>query len=983
MACDASWGVGFYVGVVLLLAALVTHAPAGVDETLSLMWGGELLKMFAVVASGPARAMMHVVGAICAVAGLAHVLVAAAAVLGAWALVRGTALLLYGRPLEQTYSRVPPRTTSCREPWDTSWWGGGAWRASCTRRWLAVVLALFALIRIVDASAKAVWDVAVALGLIALACGAAKFVLTRVGAPFVVFAATALLWERMEFSAALFGSLITSALFLCTAALVSGAARLLYGTPRTSIAQGISECIRLVLFGVTLALFDGAPQLLLKSAVALYFLFVVISWRQRRTSRRFCARGRAEIAARIVVLMLGPLAEVVPDLEFFEGKSVRCKNDCMFVALLDAAIAARRVDLAGVLQNVDALRRAIGVKNGVPLTCDALSRLAGVLGIVIVLVHKKATVVFGKGPCCVAILVEGRGDVLHAVGGALVDGPVPGDAGASFLKKCAVGADDDAMDTSGAAGDLTVEEAEKMSCYDLKNLGARAWALVAGKRGAQACQKCMSADRYNKPALAEKCFEKSRELTGRRSARGPGESRAPRYDEASLKTRWEGFGDADARGGRGGVAERKARTAARAGARATEAAGKRFGQLDLSDEDAAEEGVRRMLQVYDKDYGEGNMTKHEIFERLDQDYDHSVTKTGTKKLNEVAAACRALVPEHDALRDASDLASSPLRWLDTSNMKYVAGKTRDAIDARVKAQADLRGQVERANTLGVWERLKLWAGCRGGMDLDNRKVQRGKESSKGGVSTSKDESGALGCRTEAHAADDLRGVTVGEVLDDRRFLHQWLCAEDLKEFCRILGTSCNREDAFFEVVTGWGSPAGDVYMALAKPIADACAATEHFRGLREFVDCLFILHIKLAHLSGGIDYGKVDGSRRVVEQQGEFGDVAETQHVKKKTFDKTAATANVYGTDGATGVSWCSGHQFVPTNNGLVANLAPRRDENGQFSIGLAWFTATYDQKKRRDEGELLTYYSSRAALRNPSARDASSWTRDVVDSGP
>ena len=191
-----------------------------------------------------------------------------------------------------------------------------------------------------------------------------------------------------------------------------------------------------------------------------------------------------------------------------------------------------------------------------------------------------------------------------------------------------------------------------------------------------------------------------------------------------------------------------------------------------------------MLQVYDKDYGEGNMTKHEIFERLDQDYDHSVTKTGTKKLNEVAAACRALVPEHDALRDASDLASSPLRWLDTSNMKYVAGKTRDAIDARVEAQADLRGQVERANTLGVWERLKLWAGCRGGMDLDNRKVQRGKESSKGGVSTSKDESGALGCRTEAHAADDLRGVTVGEVLDDRRFLHQWLCAEDLKEFCR-------------------------------------------------------------------------------------------------------------------------------------------------------------------------------------------------------
>jgi hypothetical protein len=123
--------------------------------------------------------------------------------------------------------------------------------------------------------------------------------------------------------------------------------------------------------------------------------------------------------------------------------------------------------------------------------------------------------------------------------------------------------------------------------------------------------------------------------------------------------------------------------------------------------------------------------------------------------------------------------------------------------------------------------------------------------------------------------------------------------------------------------------------------------------------------------------------------QDEFGDVVETQPVKKKTFDDTAATADVYGQDHDSDVQWCQGRVGTPAhleprgNSGLVANLAPRRDDEGKFRIGLAWFTANFGENKRREEGELLTFYSPRAAQRNPSSRNAESWNQYVVDDGP
>ena len=93
--------------------------------------------------------------------------------------------------------------------------------------------------------------------------------------------------------------------------------------------------------------------------------------------------------------------------------------------LRDAARAARNFDLVSKLRDFDALRRAIGVKIGAPLSCDALHRLADHLGIVIVIVHHTGQALFGCNRTRVVLIqVEGDSNVLHAVGAELVEGTV-------------------------------------------------------------------------------------------------------------------------------------------------------------------------------------------------------------------------------------------------------------------------------------------------------------------------------------------------------------------------------------------------------------------------------------------------------------------------------------------------------------------------------------------------------------------------------
>ena len=132
------------------------------------------------------------------------------------------------------------------------------------------------------------------------------------------------------------------------------------------------------------------------------------------------------------------------------------------------------------------------------------------------------------------------------------------------------------------------------------------------------------------------------------------------------------------------------------------------------------------------------------------------TKRGTQKADVVAAACRKLAAERDDLRDTDTLdSSSPLWWLHTAYMKKGRGTTSEAIDARVKAQAGLRDEVKLAWTQGVWEILKIKAGRVKGYVLDRRKPEKAKSSRTGSVAKRSDEGSALGCRTEAHAADEL------------------------------------------------------------------------------------------------------------------------------------------------------------------------------------------------------------------------------------
>ena len=268
-----------------------------------------------------------------------------------------------------------------------------------------------------------------------------------------------------------------------------------------------------------------------------------------------------------------------------------------------------------------------------------------------------------------------------------------------------------------------------------------------------------------------------------------------------------------------------------------------------------------MLEDHGDKYGEGKMTKDNIFDRMCEAYDLWAPRgSGIHKAQTVGAACRALAEERDALREAGTLdSSSPLWWLKFDTKKG-RGTTSAATEARVEAQTNLRDEVKRARDQGVWDLFKIKAGRLLGFDLDARKPKTRKKSSTGSASKKRDESGALGCRTEAHAADDLRSITVGEVLDNKQSMRQWLSAADLDELCKILD-DFDLEDPFFEVVTGWGSPAGDVYMAANKSIAQKCAASPRFQGLSEFLNCLFILHIKLACLMSGSDYGREDGSR--------------------------------------------------------------------------------------------------------------------------
>jgi hypothetical protein len=298
----------------------------------------------------------------------------------------------------------------------------------------------------------------------------------------------------------------------------------------------------------------------------------------------------------------------------------------------------------------------------------------------------------------------------------------------------------------------------------------------------------------------------------------------------------------------------------RSAQRDADAVGKPLGRLDVTNEDEVREGVLQMLEDHGDEYGEGKMTRDHVFDCMRKNYDIWKPRgSGIHKERKVGEAYRALGTERDALRGAGTLDSSPLRWLHTANLKYGRGAMREATEARVEAQAGLKDAVKRAKTQGAWDRLKIKAGRLLGFDLDARKPLTRKSSQTGNPKKS-DEGGSLGCRTEAHAVDELRGVTVGEVLDNKGFLRQWLSAADLDELCKILD-DFDLEDMFFEVVTGWGSPAGDVYMAANKSIAQKCAASSRFQGLSEFLDCLFILHIKLALLMSGSDYGRTDGSR--------------------------------------------------------------------------------------------------------------------------
>ena len=203
------------------------------SKKLPLASGSELLDSLAVMASGLARATICVGKAI-----LLMVIGAAAAV----ALVASTsASTLAALILALIF---------------------GAWAlVSC-----AAAFTLFALTWDRLGGGSTVCFIFVVVGMTVLIAATAKAVLMRVGAPFVGFAAMAVLQENVEFSAAHFGWLATSGLVF--GGYILGTAALVY-RPRRSIvthSKITSECIRIVLYGYTLTWLDDTARVFLAPA---------------------------------------------------------------------------------------------------------------------------------------------------------------------------------------------------------------------------------------------------------------------------------------------------------------------------------------------------------------------------------------------------------------------------------------------------------------------------------------------------------------------------------------------------------------------------------------------------------------------------------------------------------------------------------------------------------------------------------------------
>ena len=81
------------------------------------------------------------------------------------------------------------------------------------------------------------------------------------------------------------------------------------------------------------------------------------------------------------------------------------------------------------------------------------------------------------------------GDALAALGAAAT----ASDDDARLVAADADETGSGAMDVDATAGGLSVEDASKMKCFDLKKLGDSAWGLVAANRGGTPCKRCRGA----------------------------------------------------------------------------------------------------------------------------------------------------------------------------------------------------------------------------------------------------------------------------------------------------------------------------------------------------------------------------------------------------------------------------------------------------------------------------------------------------------
>ena len=138
----------------------------------------------------------------------------------------------------------------------------------------------------------------VVVGMTVLIAATAKAVLMRVGAPFVGFAAMAVLQENVEFSAAHFGWLATSGLVF--GGYILGTAALVY-RPRRSIvthSKITSECIRIVLYAYVRVGLRGTGTAHggVASDDSSSAMMTTCRWRRRR--RRGARRERPEMRRR-------------------------------------------------------------------------------------------------------------------------------------------------------------------------------------------------------------------------------------------------------------------------------------------------------------------------------------------------------------------------------------------------------------------------------------------------------------------------------------------------------------------------------------------------------------------------------------------------------------------------------------------------------------------------------------------------------------